>query len=73
LFSWLRRINSKIVLKITLLNLVEILLVVGGFAGLAYFQSQQPSLKFYNIAGKNRYLAANVLLQTEKYLYGFIS
>jgi len=26
-----------------------------------------------NIAGKNRYLTANLLLQTEKYLYGLSS
>ena len=38
---------------------------------LAYFQSQQSSLgNTINIAGKNRYLTANLLLQTEKYLDG---
>ena len=38
---------------------------------LAYFQSQQSSLgNSINIAGKNRYLTANLLLQTEKYLDG---
>ena len=41
---------------------------------LAYFQSQQSSLgNSINIAGKNRYLTANVLLQIEKYLYGLSS
>ena len=38
---------------------------------LAYFQSQQSSLgNSINIAGKNRYLTASLLLQTEKYLDG---
>ena len=38
---------------------------------LAHFQSQQSSLgNSVNIAGKNRYLTANLLLQTEKYLDG---
>ena len=38
---------------------------------LAYFQSQQSSLgNSINIAGKNRYLTATLLLQTEKYLDG---
>jgi len=69
-----RRINSKILLKITLLVLIEILLIIGSFGVLAYFQSQQSSLgNSINIAGKNRYLTANVLLQTEKYLYGLSS
>ena len=41
---------------------------------LAYFQSQQSSLgNSINIAGKNRYLTANLLLQSEKYLYGLSS
>jgi signal transduction histidine kinase len=72
--TWLHRINSKILSKITLLVLIEILLIVGSFAILAYFQSEQSSLgNSINIAGKNRYLTANVLLQTEKYLYGLSS
>jgi signal transduction histidine kinase len=69
-----RRINSKILLKITLLVLIEIVLIIGSFGVLAYFQSQQSSLgNSINIAGKNRYLTANVLLQTEKHLYGLSS
>jgi signal transduction histidine kinase len=74
LFSWLHRINSKILSKITLLVLIEILLIVSSFGTLVYFQSQRSSLgNSINIAGKNRYLTANVLLQTEKYLYGISS
>src|SRR5215212_4088603 len=72
--TWLYRINSKILSKITLLVLIEILLIVGSFGILAYFQSEQSSLgNSINIAGKNRYLTANLLLQTEKYLYGLSS
>ena len=53
---------------------IEIVLVVCSFSILAYFQSQQSSLgNSINIAGKNRYLTANLLLQTEKYLYGLSS
>ena len=70
----LERINSKILLKITLLVVIEIILIVGSFCVLAYFQSQQSSLgNSINIAGKNRYLSANLLLQSEKYLYGLSS
>jgi len=74
LFSWWQKINSKILSKITLLVVIEIVLVVCSFSILAYFQSQQSSLgNSINIAGKNRYLTANLLLQTEKYLYGLSS
>jgi signal transduction histidine kinase len=74
LFSWLHKIKSKILSKITILVIIEILLIVGSFSALAYFQSEQSSLgNSINIAGKNRYLTANLLLQTEKYLYGLSS
>ena len=47
---------------------IEIILIVGSFSVLTYFQSQQSSLgNSINIAGKNRYLTTNLLLQTEKY------
>jgi Histidine kinase-, DNA gyrase B-, and HSP90-like ATPase len=72
LSSWLQKINSRILSKITLLVLIEVILIVGSFGVLAYFQSEQSSLgNSINIAGKNRYLTANLLLQTEKYLFGF--
>jgi hypothetical protein len=74
LFSGLHKIKSKILSKITLLVIIEILLIIGSFGTLAYFQSEQSSLgNSINIAGKNRYLTANLLLQTEKYLYGLSS
>ncbi|MDP9289476.1 MAG: HAMP domain-containing histidine kinase [Thermoproteota archaeon] len=66
-----QRIISKIVLKITILVIIEIILIVGSFGVLSYFQSLQSSLgNSINIAGKNRYLTANLLLQTERYLDG---
>jgi hypothetical protein len=71
LLNLIERINSKILLKITFLVIIEIILIVGSFGLLAYFQSQQSSLgNSINIAGKNRYLTASLLLQTEKYLDG---
>ena len=67
----LEKINSKILLEITLLVIIEIVLIVSSFGVLAYFQSQQSSLgNSINIAGKNRYLTSNLLLQSEKYLDG---
>jgi len=67
----LERINSKILLKVTLLVIIEIILIVGSFSILTYFQTQQSSLgNTINIAGNNRYLATNLLLLTEKYLGG---
>ena len=74
MLTWVHRIKSKILSKITVLVIIEIILIVGSFGVLAYFQSQQSSLgNSINIAGKNRYLTENVLLQIEKYLYGFSS
>jgi signal transduction histidine kinase len=51
--------------------MIEIILIVGSFGLLTYFQGQQSSLgNSINIAGKNRYLTANLLFQTEKYIDG---
>jgi len=67
----LQRANSKVILKISLLVVIEIGLICGSFFALAYFQSQGTSIgNSINIAGKNRYLTANSLLQTEKYIDG---
>ena len=65
----LRNLNSKIILKISIFTIIVIVLIIGSFGILAYFQSQGSSIgNSINIAGKNRYLTANLLLQTEKYL-----
>jgi signal transduction histidine kinase len=67
----LRNLNSKIILKISIFTIIVIILIIGSFGVLAYFQSQGSSTgNSINIAGKNRYLTANLLLQTEKYLDG---
>jgi signal transduction histidine kinase len=67
----LRRITSKIILKIAILVIIEIFLIIGSFGVLAYFESLGSSLgNSINIAGKNRYLTSNLLLQTERYLDG---
>ena len=67
----LRRANSKVILKITLLVIVEIGLICGSFFILTYYQSQGTSIgNSINLAGKNRYLTSNSLLQTEKFLDG---
>ena len=67
----LQRAKSKVILKISLLVVIEIGLICGSFFALAYFQSQGTSIgNSINIAGKNRYLTANSLLQTEKYIDG---
>jgi nitrate/nitrite-specific signal transduction histidine kinase len=74
MLGFVDKINSRTLLKITLLVIVEIILIVGSFSVLAFFQSQQSSLgNTINIAGKNRFLATKLLLQTEKYLDGFSS
>lgn len=67
----LRRANSKVILKITLLVIVEIGLICGSFFILTYYQSQGTSIgNSINLAGKNRYLTSNSLLQTERFLDG---
>lgn len=67
----MKKITSKILLKITILVIIEIILIVGSFSVLTYFQSQQSSIgNSINIAGKNRYLTTNLLFQTEKYIDG---
>jgi nitrate/nitrite-specific signal transduction histidine kinase len=65
----LQRMSSKVVSKIAALVMIEIILIVGSFGILSYYQSQQSSLaNTINIAGKNRYLTSNLLLGTERYL-----
>jgi signal transduction histidine kinase len=67
----LQRMSSKVVSKIATLIIIEIILIIGSFGVLSYYQSQQSSLaNTINIAGKNRYLTSNLLLQTEGYLDG---
>jgi signal transduction histidine kinase len=70
-FALLQRVNSRVILKITLLVIIEIGLICGSFYTLTYYQSQGTSIgNLINAAGKNRYLTSNSLLQTEKFLDG---
>lgn len=67
----LRRTKAKVILKITLLVVIEIALICGSFYILTYYQSQGTSIgNSINAAGKNRYLTSNSLFQTEKFLDG---
>ena len=66
-----RRINSRISLKIGILVVIEIISIISSFGILAYFQSQGTFLgNSINIAGKNRFLTSNLLLQTIERLTG---
>src|SRR5581483_2384792 len=67
----LQKIKNKVVSKIAALIIIEIILIIGSFGVLSYYQSQQSSLaNTINIAGKNRYLTSNLLLQAERHLDG---
>ena len=65
-------VNSTLVVKIGILIGIEILLITGSFAYIASFESENVLIgNSINIAGKNRFLTATVLLQSEYYLNGF--
>jgi len=65
----LRESLSKIVVKIGILSLIQIIFIIIIFSVLTYIQSQQTLLgNTINIAGKNRFLALNVLYEITKYL-----
>jgi hypothetical protein len=67
----LDKVKSKIILKISVLIFIQIALIIGSFGVLIYFESQGASIgNSINIAGKNRFLTATLLLQIEKYLEG---
>lgn len=64
----LRAIRSKIGLKIGILVVIQIAFVIYSFSILSYQESQDTYLgNSINIAGKNRYLTSNLLLQTSGY------
>jgi signal transduction histidine kinase len=67
-----RRLTSKIITKIGILVIIEIIIILSSFVILVYFESQGTFLgNSINIAGKNRYLTANVQLATEEYRSGY--
>ena len=66
-----RRLPSKIITKIGILVVIEIIIILSSFVILAYFESQGTYLgNSINIAGKNRFLTANVQLGTVEYQSG---
>jgi signal transduction histidine kinase len=59
--------KEKIIFKLAILIAIEVLLVVGSFGIITYIQSQSTDIgNTINLAGKNRYLTANLLLQFGK-------
>src|SRR5215216_1198292 len=63
----LRFLKDKIIFKLAILIAIEVLLVVGSFGISTYIESQSTAIgNTINLAGKNRYLTANLLLQFEK-------
>ena len=64
----LSAIRSKIGLKIGLLVIIQIAFVICSFGILSYYDSQDTHLgNSINIAGKNRFLTSNLLLQISEY------
>jgi signal transduction histidine kinase len=60
-------VKNKIILKLGILIAIEVLLVVSSFGISTYIESQPTAIgNTINIAGKNRYLTANFLLEFEK-------
>lgn len=66
-----QRINSKIITKIGTLVIIEIIIIVNSFGILAYFESQATFLgNSINVAGKNRFLVSDLLVEISQYLTG---
>jgi len=62
-------INSKRGSKIILFFFIIIILVITNFIIFIYYQSQMTYLgNSINIAGKNRFLTSNLMLQVSEYL-----
>ncbi|MFL6485015.1 MAG: ATP-binding protein [Nitrososphaera sp.] len=60
-------LTHKIIFRLAILIAIEVLLVVGSFGISTYIQSQSTGIgSTINIAGKNRYLTSNLLLELEK-------
>ena len=68
-----KRLTSKIITKIGILVVIEIIIILSSFGILTYFESQGTFLgNSINIAGKNRFLTSNVQLSTEEFQSGFL-
>ncbi|HZC48382.1 MAG TPA: ATP-binding protein [Nitrososphaeraceae archaeon] len=63
-----RLIRSKIGLKIAILVVIQIIFIITSFSVLSYYESQGTYLgNSINIAGKNRFLTSNLMLQISEY------
>jgi signal transduction histidine kinase len=63
-----RLIRSKIGLKIAVLIVIQVIFIITSFSILSYYESQGTYLgNSINIAGKNRFLTSNLMLQTLEY------
>src|SRR5215216_4966251 len=60
--------RSKIGLKIGILVVIQVIFIICSFSVLTYYNSQGTHLgNSINIAGKNRFLTSNLMLQISKY------
>ena len=60
-----KELSPKIMIKIGILSLTQIIFITIIFGILIYLQSQQTLLgNAINIAGKNRYLASNLVFKS---------
>jgi signal transduction histidine kinase len=65
-----RLIRSKIGLKIAILVIIQVIFIITSFSILSYYESQGTYLgNSINIAGKNRFLTSNLMLQTLEYFF----
>jgi signal transduction histidine kinase len=63
--------KDKIIFRLAILIAIEVLLVVSSFGISTYIESQSTAIgNTINIAGKNRYLTSNFLLELEKVNHG---
>ncbi len=66
---FLRKINSKIALKIGIIIVIQIAFIITSFGILSYYQSLGTHLgNSINIAGKNRFLTSNLMFQVSEHL-----
>jgi len=67
----LHLLKDKIIFKLAILIAIEVLLVVSSFGISTFIQSQSTTTgNTINVAGKNRYLTSNFLLELEKVNHG---
>ena len=67
----LHLLKDKIIFKLAILIAIEVLLVVSSFGISTYIQSQSTTMgNTINVAGKNRFLTSNFLLELEKVNHG---